>query len=423
MPVFRRKRRTKKPSIRKNSDSFSKIRQTIGRTNKPMRLPDLDKILSAMLHTHPGISDLNFSAGHPPQVESFGELKPALIDPPIDILTPFQTERIALALMQGDRRLMYDYLSGGSCDLSYSLSDEARFRVNIFRQQGNFAIVLRRLEANVPTLEGLHLPPILREVAKEKTGLVLVTGATGSGKTTTLAALLNEINETQPVHIVTLEDPIEFVHPTRKATFNQRELGQDFDSYPNGLRAALRQAPKVILVGEMRDRATVEVALTAAETGHLVLSTLHTVDAGQSINRILGLFELGEEQQLRIRLADTMRYIVSQRLAPKVGGGRQLLTEIIGNNLRTRETIALGEGEHRSFYEIIEASTPFGWMTFDQSILNAYENDMISEETARVFASRKGKITRGIDLIQKARGVDSDLDSGLRLDLPANAFR
>src|SRR6478672_11734409 len=388
-----------------------------------MRLPDLDKILSAMLHTHPGISDLNFSAGHPPQVESFGELKPSLIDPPIDILTPFQTERIALALMQGDRRLMYDYLSGGSCDLSYSLSDEARFRVNIFRQRGNFAVVLRRLEATVPTLETLHLPGIFEEIAKEKTGLVLVTGATGSGKTTTLAALLNEINATQPVHVITLEDPIEFVHPKLKATFNQRELGHDFNNYPNGLRAALRQAPKVILVGEMRDRATVEVALMAAETGHLVLSTLHTVDAGQSINRILGLFSLGEEKQLRIRLADSLRYVISQRLAPKVGGGRQLLSEIMGYNLRTRETVALGEGEHRSFYEIIEASAPFGWMTFDQSILNAYENGHITEETAKLYATRKGRITRGIDLVQKARGVDTELDSGLRMDLPTNAFK
>jgi twitching motility protein PilT len=282
---------------------------------------------------------------------------------------------------------------------------------------------MRKLEGNIPTLQSIELPAIFEEIAKEKTGLILVTGATGSGKTTTLAALLNQINETQPVHVVTLEDPIEFVHPTKKATFNQRELGHDFNNYPNGLRAALRQAPKVILVGEMRDRATVEVAMMAAETGHLVLSTLHTVDAGQSINRILGLFSLGEEQQLRLRLSDTLRYIVSQRLVPKVGGGRQLITEIMGNNLRTKETVALGEGEHRSFYEIIEASSPFGWMTFDQSILNAYEQDLITEETARLFASRKGRITRGIDLIQKARGVDADLDSGLRLDRPTNAFR
>jgi twitching motility protein PilT len=387
-----------------------------------MRIPDLDKILSAMLQTYDGISDLNFSVGHPMQVEDFGQLKPVFVDPPIESLTPYQTEQIALTLMQGNRRLIYDYLTGGSCDCSYSLSDQARFRVNIFRQQGHFSVVMRKLEGEIPTIASLQLPPIFKEIAKEKTGLVLVTGATGSGKTTTLAAILNEINEEQPVHIVTLEDPIEFVHPTRKATFNQRELGHDFNNYPNGLRAALRQAPKVILVGEMRDRATVEVALMAAETGHLVLSTLHTVDAGQSINRILGLFSLGEEQQLRIRLADTLRYIVSQRLAPKVNGGRQLLTEIMGNNLRTRETVAIGEGEHRSFYEIIEASSPFGWMTFDQSILNAYESDCISEETARLFATRKGRVSRGLDLIQKARGVDNDLDSGLRLDMPANAF-
>ena len=388
-----------------------------------MRLPDLDKILTGMLSSHSGVSDLNFSVGHPLQVEDFGELKPVFLDPPIRELTPYQTEQLALSIMQGNKRLMYDYLSGGSCDCSYSLNDDARFRVNIFRQRGNFCIVLRRLEGNIPTLESLQLPAVFKEIAREKTGLILVTGATGSGKTTTLAALLNEINETQAVHVVTLEDPIEFVHPTRKATFNQRELGQDFNNYPNGLRAALRQAPKIILVGEMRDRATVEVALMAAETGHLVLSTLHTVDAGQSINRILGLFSVGEEQQLRIRLSDLLRYVISQRLAPKVGGGRQLLTEIVGNNLRTKETIAIGEGEHRSFYEIIEASSQLGWMTFDQSILSAYENGLITDETARLYATRKGRITRGIDMIHKTRGVDGELNSGLRLDVPANAFK
>jgi twitching motility protein PilT len=388
-----------------------------------MRAPDLDRILSAMLKTYDGISDLNFSVGHPLQVEDFGELKPVFVDPPIERLTPYQTEQVALTLMQGNRRLMRDYLLEGSCDCSYSVADEARFRVNIFRQQGQFTIVMRKLQAVIPSLEALGLPDIFAEVAKEKTGLVLVTGATGSGKTTTLAALLNEINKEQAVHVVTLEDPIEFIHPPGRATFNQRELGHDFDDYPNGLRAALRQAPKVILVGEMRDRATVEVALMAAETGHLVVSTLHTIDAGQAINRILGLFSLGEEQQLRIRLSDTVRYIISQRLAPKLGGGRQLLTEIMGNNLRTREAIALGESENRSFYEIIEASTPFGWITFDQSILNAYEAGAISEETARLFASKKGKVTRGIDLLHKTRGLDNEIETGLRLDIPANAFR
>src|SRR4051794_4760309 len=387
-----------------------------------MRTPDLDTILSAMLKTYDGISDLNFSVGHPLQVEDFGELKPVYVDPPIEALTPYQTEQIALTIMQGNRRLIYDYLTSGSCDCSYSLNDEARFRVSIFRQQGNFSVVLRVLEAQVPTVQSLHLPPIFKEVAKEKTGLVLVTGATGSGKTTTLAAILNEINETQPVHVITLEDPIEFVHPKLRATFNQRELGHDFNTYPNGLRAALRQAPKVILVGEMRDRATVEIALMAAETGHLVLSTLHTVDAGQSINRILGLFSLGEEQQLRVRLAEVLRYVVSQRLAPKVTGGRHLLMEIMGNNLRTKETVALGEDDHRNFYEIIEAGSQLGWTTFDQSILKAYQNDLITEETARLYSTRKGTVTRGIDLIQKARGVNREVDSGLRMDVPNNAF-
>src|SRR6059036_3136796 len=310
-----------------------------------MRVPDLDKVLSAMLKTYTGISDLNFSVGHPLQVEDFGELKPVYVDPPIEALTPHQTEQVALTVMQGNRRLIYDYLTGGSCDCSYSLDGEARFRVNIFRQQGHFSVVLRKLQSEVPTIQSLGLPEIFYEIAREKTGLVLVTGATGSGKTTTLAAILNEINAKQSVHVVTLEDPIEFIHPAGRATFNQRELGHDFDNYPNGLRAALRQAPKVILVGEMRDRATVEVAMMAAETGHLVLSTLHTVDAGQSINRILGMFSIGEEKQLRIRLADTLRWVISQRLAPKVGGGRQLLMEILGHNLRTEETIVLGEDE------------------------------------------------------------------------------
>jgi len=387
-----------------------------------MRIPDLDKILSAMLKTYDGISDLNFTVGHPLQVEDFGELKAVLIDPPIEALTPYQTEQVALTLMRGNRRLIYDYLTGGSCDCSYSLNGETRFRINIFRQQGHFGIVLRKLYGDAPGIDALALPPVLHEVATEKTGLILVTGATGSGKTTTLAALVNEINETQAAHVITLEDPIEYAYGKRKATINQRELGHDFNNYPNGLRAALRQAPKVILVGEMRDRATVEVALMAAETGHLVMSTLHTVDAAQSINRILGMFSTGEEKQLRIRLADSLRYVISQRLAPKIGGGRHLLMEILGHNLRTKEAIALGEGEHRSFYEIIEASSPFGWMTFDQSILMAYENGNITEDTAKLFATRRGRILRGIDLIQKGRGLETDLDSGLRLDMPENAF-
>jgi twitching motility protein PilT len=269
----------------------------------------------------------------------------------------------------------------------------------------------------MPSIEGLGLQPIFFNMCKEKNGLILVTGATGSGKTTTLSAMLNEINATQPVHVVTLEDPIEFVHSHKKATFNQRELGADFADFPTGLRSALRQAPKVILVGEMRDRDTVEIALTAAETGHLVLSTLHTINAGQTINRILGMFERAEEMQLRLRIAEMLRYVVSQRLAPKIAGGRVLVNEIMGSNLRVREAIALGETEGRSFYEIIEANATFGWTTFDQSLHRSYEAGAISEDTANLYATNKAKMTRYIDNVRKKAGLESDQPTGLRLDL------
>ncbi|HXI50449.1 MAG TPA: ATPase, T2SS/T4P/T4SS family, partial [Candidatus Saccharimonadales bacterium] len=266
-----------------------------------MRRNELDYLLSTMLDLNKDVSDLLFTVDKPLQVEAAGQLVPVPVNPPIERLTPFHTEMIALNLLGGSIRLTEDLQRTGSCDSSYSLGDRARFRVNIFAQRGCYSIVLRKLNAQIPSLNELSLPEIILQASREKTGLVLVTGATGSGKSTTLAALLDEINNRSAIHIVTLEDPVEFVYTQKMATVNQRELGTDFDSFPIGLRAALRQAPKVILVGEMRDRATVEVALMAAETGHLVLSTLHTVDAGQSINRILGLFSLGEEQQLRIR--------------------------------------------------------------------------------------------------------------------------
>ena len=380
-----------------------------------MRSVELDAILGAMLQSYDGISDLNFSVGRPLQVEAFGQLKPIAVDPPIDSLTPYQTENIALNIMGNNRRLIDHLLDAGSCDCGYQLGTQARFRVNIFRQQGRFSVVMRKLNSLIPTLDSLNLPPIFQQIAREKTGLVLVTGATGSGKTTTLAAVLNEINHTQAYHIITLEDP----HCL--STFNQRELGADFNTYPNGLRAALRQAPKVILVGEMRDRETVEIAMTAAETGHLVLSTLHTIDAGQSINRILGLFEQAEEKLIRQRLADTLRYVVSQRLAPRTSGGRQLVMEVMGNSLRTKEAIALGEDEGRSFNAIIEQSEPFGWFSFDQSILKAYDGGAIDEETALLFATNKGKVTRQIDLIKKSRGEEKHKVSGLRLDTAASS--
>jgi len=382
-----------------------------------MRRPELDHILSTMLLSQPDVSDLLFTVDKTLQVEALGELKPVPCDPPIEKLTPFQTEMVALNLMGENQWHIMDLLRRGSCDTAYTLADKARFRISIFSQRGSYSIVLRKLNTVIPTLEWLNFPEIIKQIPSEKTGLVLVTGATGSGKSTTLAAVLNEINRTKSVHIITLEDPVEFIHSHEKATFNQRELGTDFDSFANGLRAALRQAPKVILVGEMRDRDTVRIALSAAETGHLVLSTIHTIDAGQTINRILGMFETEEQEQIRARMADMLRWVVSQRLVPKMGGGRYALLEIMGANLRTQESIRLGESEGKSFYEIIEASQPFGWRTFDFSALEAYEEGLISEETALLYCTKRGPVTRGIDNIKKTRGESTTTMSSLRMKL------
>jgi twitching motility protein PilT len=328
-------------------------------------------------------------------------------------------EQLAGQIMNGSERLRMEFAATGSCDCSYAIDDLARFRVNIFKQNGRHAIVMRKLQSEIPTLETLGLPPIFREIVKEKNGIVLVTGGTGTGKTTTLAAMLNELNHSQEIHIVTLEDPIEFFHPHGKAAISQRELGKDFPNFADGLRAALRQAPKAILVGEIRDRETLEIAMTASETGHIVFSTLHTINAGQTINRILGMFAREEEQQLRQRLSETVRYIVSQRLVNKIDGGRLLVTEIMGNSLRTRETILYGESENKSFQEIIEAGSTLGWHSFDQSLIKAYSLGVVTEETAMLSCSNKGKMRRELDLIERGRGLASEqAPSGLKLNIP-----
>jgi twitching motility protein PilT len=381
-----------------------------------MRQADIDFVLEQMLESHDGVSDLNFTVAKPPQVEASGELTPVVIDQRLERLTPFQTETLALHLIQGDRRLTQKLVSHGSCDCSYALTGKARFRVNVFQQRNSYSVVLRKLGTQIQSVEELQLPAVFHKMALEKNGLILVTGATGSGKSTTLAALINEMNAAKAMHIVTLEDPVEFEHPQKKATINQRELGIDFDSFANGLRAALRQAPKVILVGEIRDRETIEIALSAAETGHLVLSTLHTVDAGQTINRILGMFDKDEETLVRNRLADTLRWIVSQRLLPKVGGGRVAALEILCTGLRVKDSVLHGESEGKTFYEIIEAGAPFGMQTFDQHIIRYFEAGLITEETALAYASHKSLVRRGIDNIKKMQGiVTSDIEN-LALD-------
>ena len=379
----------------------------------------LDALLTGMLKSLDGVSDLLFISGKSPLVEVHGRLREFAIDAPGGVLTPLLIEQIAELIINGSERLKMDFTTTGSCDCSYAIENLARFRVNIFKQNGRHAIVMRRLQSEVPVLEKLGLPPIFGEIVKEQNGIVLVTGGTGTGKTTTLAAMMNELNHSQEIHIVTLEDPIEFFHSHGKAAISQRELGKDFPNFADGLRAALRQAPKAILVGEIRDRETLDIAMTASETGHIVFSTLHTISAGQTINRILGMFSREEEQQIRQRLSETLRYVVSQRLLNKVGGGRLLVTEIMGNSLRTRETIIYGESENKSFQEIIEAGSTLGWHTFDQSILEAYQAGSVTEETAMLSATNKGKMRRVLDLLQKRTGVaKTQAPSGLRLNIP-----
>ncbi len=377
----------------------------------------VDALLIGMLQSADGVSDLLFVAGKPPLVETHGRLKEFSIDLPGGVATPLLIEQVSNLIIDGNKRLISDLESSGSCDCSYAIDGLARLRVNIYRQSGTIGIVMRKLQSNIPTFEDLKLPPVFHEIIKENNGIILVTGGTGSGKTSTLAAMLHELNRTKEIHILTLEDPIEFSHKHQLAAMSQRELGKDFFNFADGLRAALRQAPKVILVGEIRDRETMEIAMTAAETGHVVYSTLHTINAGQTVNRILGMFSREEEAQMRQRIAQTLRYVVSQRLVTKVGGGRLMVSEIMGNSMRTRETILYGETEGKSFQEIIEAGSTLGWHSFDQSLLRAYEAGLVTEEMAQLYCSNKGKFRRDIEALKNLRGaVNLDAPSGLKLD-------
>ena len=381
-----------------------------------MRKQEIDHLLIKMVASNVNISDLILTVDKPFQVEVSGQLVGVELEPPFEKLTPFQTEIFAMNLINQDQRLLEMLIKEGSCDLSYELPGVARFRVNIFSQRGHYSIVLRKLETQIPSCTELSLPDAYFRVASEKNGIVLVTGATGSGKTTSLAAVINEINENKSLHIITLEDPIEYTHAQKKATINQRELGKDFDSFANGLRAALRQAPKVILVGEMRDRESVEIALSAAETGHLVLSTLHTIDAGQTINRILGMFSVDEENQIRTRLADSLRWIICQRLLPKVGGGRIAAFEALGTGLRTKEVILHGESEGKSFADIIQQGQAFNMVSFDSCIIDFFDKGSITEETAKAYASNRANVGRGIDTIKSARGEKTTDLGSLQVD-------
>jgi twitching motility protein PilT len=347
---------------------------------------NLDAILEAMLKMSDRVSDLNFSVGRAPQVEIDGQLVPVNF-PGLPKLTPYQTEMIAMYMLRGDRGLTHTLMTNGSADLSYSIPQKTRFRVNVFSQRGTYAIVLRVIPDGIPTLESLNMPPELFNVGKLKNGVVLVTGPTGSGKSTTLAAIINQINHDSAYHIITIEDPVEYMHRHVKSTVNQREVGSDTKTFSLALRAALRQAPKVILIGEMRDVETIEIAMEAAETGHLVLSTLHTIDAAKTVDRIIGVFPKDQEPQIRTRLSQSFRYVISQRLLPKIGGGRVAALEILKSTMRTRDYVVKGESEGRSLTDAMHDGSVDGMQTFDDEIEKLWNEGIISKETALAYST------------------------------------
>jgi twitching motility protein PilT len=375
---------------------------------------NLDAILEAMLKISDRVSDLNFSVGRPPQVEVDGQLVPVNF-PGLPRLTPYQTEMIAMHMLRGDRELTRALLSNGSVDLSYSIPQKTRFRVNIFSQRGTYAIVLRVIPEGVPTLESLNLPPELANICRLKNGIVLVTGPTGSGKSTTLAALINKINHDYAYHIITIEDPVEYMHKHIKATVNQRELGSDTKTFAHALRAALRQAPKVILIGEMRDVETIEIAMEAAETGHLVLSTLHTIDAAKTIDRIVGVFPKDMESQVRTRFAQSFRYVLSQRLLPKIGGGRIAALEILKSTMRTRDYVLKGEAEGRSLIDAMHDGSVDGMQTFDDELQKLWTARVVTREIALAYATNPTNLALRLGEAAESETVPSGDESMLSM--------
>ncbi len=366
---------------------------------------ELKDLIGKLAFLESGISDIFILSGYPFQLMVHGKMKSVYLpEYPVERLSPFQVEEIAFLMLRDRPHLYGKLLKDGYTDLSFYLDDDTRFRVNIFRRQRTLNIVMRKLESKVRSIEELKLPQVFYKIAKEKHGIVLVTGATGQGKTTTLSAILHEINKSEPVHILTLEDPVEYLHKPIKATINQRELGTDFSTFAEGLRAALREAPHVILVGEIRDRETMDIALNAAETGHLVFSTLHTIGAGQTINRIIGFYSKEEETQIRQRLASALRWVIGQKLLPRLDGGRVAIFDILYNNIRAREIILTGESEGKTFYDVMSQGGPFGMQTFDQQLIQLFKDGIIDEETAYYHALRKDIVGRQIELIKKQKG-------------------
>src|SRR2546429_2235502 len=380
---------------------------------------DLPPVIERMLMVSDKISDLNFSVGQLPQVEINGKLTPVQ---PLGLqkLTPYQTEIIAMTLLEENPEAAERLVETGTADLSYSLPSRARFRCNVFQQRGVYSIVMRVIPTDIPTLASLSLPSQLAEIADLRNGLVLLTGPTGSGKSSTLAAIIDIINEKKHYHVVAIEDPIEYLHTHKNSTINQREVGQDTKDFPSALRAALRQAPKVILIGEMRDFETTEIALEAAETGHLVLSTLHTIDASKTVDRIIGLYPKNEEPVIRTLLAVTFRYIVSQRLIPRADNrGRIAAVEILRSSPRTREYIEEGEGEGKSLLDAMRDGKLDGMQDFDSVIKQMIERKIVTMEDGIAFATNQNNLL----LALKGLSSSEDYIRTSNSNVPVNAFR
>ena len=362
-------------------------------------------LVAAMVNSLKGVSDLIFSPGRPPQVECNGRLVPVKFEG-LPMLTPEHTGRIASELIGQNKHVLDMLKENGTCDFSYGLAQHSRFRVNVFQQRGSYAIVMRVIPAHVPTFTELSLPPQLAKVAELRNGIVLVTGPTGSGKSSTLAAIIDKINQERAEHIITIEDPIEFLHRHKKATIHQRELHSDTPSFALALRAALRQAPKVILVGEMRDRETIEIALTAAETGHLVLSTLHTIDASKTVERIIGAFPLSEQQPVRRRLAASFRYFISQRLLPrKDGAGRVAAIEILKATLRTRDYIERGETEGKTLLDAMRDGGDEGMQHFDGELERLVREGVIDMRVALAYSTNEGNLRLQLADVAEEQGL------------------
>jgi len=369
-----------------------------------------DQLISAMLQQREGVSDLIFSPGRPPQVEAKGELIPLPFQG-FELLTHFQTLSIAEQLIGSNVIAATQLKETGSADLSYALAGVARFRVNVFKQRSTCAIVMRLIPVKIPSFQDLGLPEILANIVPLRNGIVLVTGPTGSGKSSTLAAIVDRMNEERAIHILTIEDPIEFIHGHKKATIHQRELHSDTPTFGLALRAALRQAPKVILVGEMRDRETIEIALEASETGHLVMSTLHTIDAAKTVERIVGVFPQGDQPGIRMRLAKAFQYIVSQRLVPRTDGlGRVALLEILKSTLRTREYVEQGESNGKTLLDAMKDGKQDAMQHFDGEIERLLRANVITLDVGMSYATNPNNLRLEIaDLIEERRQQDKQL--------------